>query len=244
MEGARIILTEAANHFIPYARQIVAAYNNMIKSFKEKALSFEHHLLIGATVFVSHYVLPTFLSFLKSTNARLQLYIKTMAEYDVETYLNHGLVDLVICPEREISDGLFSTVNLWNEPYTLKINKKHDLVKQKKIISLSELASFPAVLNEQGTSLRDKIELAFQQNLVNLNIGYEISTVDGIKAMLEHGLGWSYLPKNITSDELCELQINEIDINLNFNAYFQKRRGQEASIQTFLDYFNKWKNNL
>lgn len=243
MDGARLILTEAANHFIPYARQIIAAYNNMFKSFKEQAFSFEHHLLIGATIFVSHYVLPQFISFLKNTDSRLQIYIKTMAEYDVETYLNHGLVDVVVSPEREISDA-FSTVNLWNEAYALKVNKTHDLAKQKEIISLSELAPFPAVLNEQSTSLRDKIEKVFQENLVDLNIGYEISTVDGIRAMVEHGLGWSYLPKNVTSDKLCELKINEIDINLNFNAHFQKRRSHEVSIQTFLDYFNKWQTTL
>ncbi|WP_133135494.1 LysR family transcriptional regulator [Legionella rowbothamii] len=241
MDGARLILTEAAHHFIPYARQMVAAYNNMVTSFKEQALSFEHHLLIGATVFVSHYVLPQFISFLKNTDSRLQVYIKTMAEYDVETYLNHGLVDVVISPEREISDA-FNTANLWNETYSLKVNKTHDLAKQKEI-SLSDLAPFPAVLNEQSTSLRDKIEMVFQENSVDLNTGYEISTVDGIRAMVEHGLGWSFLPKNVTSEKLCELKINEVDISLNFNAHYQKRRSHEVSIQTFLNYFNKWQKN-
>ncbi|WP_058533961.1 LysR family transcriptional regulator [Legionella saoudiensis] len=243
MDGARLILTEAANHFIPYARQMVAAYNNMLKSFKEQSQSFEHYLLIGATVFVSHYVLPQFISFLKNTDSHLQIYIKTMAEYDVETYLNHNLVDVVISPEREISDA-FTTVYLWNETYALKVNKTHDLAKRKEIISLADLAPFPAVLNEQTTSLRDKIELVFQENSVDLNIGYEISTVDGIRAMVEHGLGWSYLPESVTSNELCELKINEIDINLNFNAHFQKRRSHEVSIQTFLNYFNKWQKNI
>lgn len=243
MEGARIVLTDAANYFVPYARQIVAAYNNMLKSFKAKNASFEHHLLIGASIFVSNYVLPDFLNFLKIQNSKLQLYIKTMSEFDIESYLKHGLVDIVICPEKDTSDTLGS-VTLWCEHYALMVSKKHALAKNNKMISISDLETVPAILSDQYTTLREKVEQIFQEHSANLNIAYEISTVDGVKALLEHDLGWGFLPKNLISDELYQLKTKDIDMNINFNAYFQKRTYTERGVTLFLEYFQKWRKSL
>lgn len=240
VEGTRITLTEAANHFIPYARQMLAIYNNMLKSFKDKAQAFQYYLVIGASVFVSHYVLPDFLSYLNSAKSNLQLHIKTMGECDIENHINHGLVDLVICPDKEVPSKLFTKIKLWEEHYYLVVSQDHELAKLNKPITLADLANFPAILTERGASLRDRIEFLFQDHELNLNLGFEISTIDGIKALVEHGLGWSVLPKRMISENIAMLETNSLNIHLIFNAYIPKRRMEERGILSFLEYFNKW----
>ncbi|VEB38693.1 LysR family transcriptional regulator [Legionella sainthelensi] len=46
VEGSKITLTEAASHFVPYARQMLAAYNSAIKSFKDDAQMLQHHVVV------------------------------------------------------------------------------------------------------------------------------------------------------------------------------------------------------
>ena len=46
VDGSKITLTDAALQFIPYARQMLATYNNMLKSFKEQAKTLQHHIVV------------------------------------------------------------------------------------------------------------------------------------------------------------------------------------------------------
>ncbi|AWN72923.1 LysR family transcriptional regulator [Legionella anisa] len=240
VDGSKITLTDAANHFIPYARQMLAAYNDTVMSFKNEAQAFQHHLVIGASVFVSHYILPKFLNYLKTVNSPVQLHIKTIGENDIEERLNYGTVDLVICPERELSAKLFTKIQLWEEKYYLVVDANHELLQINEQPTLADLAHFPAIFTERGTAVREKVETLFQENQLNLNLGLEINTMDAIKALVEYGLGWSILPNKLISKQLKILNSDAINVLIPFNAYFLKKRAEDRGINNLLHFFDKW----
>ncbi|KTD63757.1 LysR family transcriptional regulator [Legionella santicrucis] len=239
VEGSKITLTDAASHFVPYARQMLATYNSALKSFKDDAQMLQHHIIVGASVFVSHYILPNFLSYLKTVDSSLIIHIRAMGENDIEDYLNRGTVDVVICPERELSSKVITT-QLWQERYYFVVNKSHELSQINRLVSLTDFVNHPAIFTQKGGVIRDKVEKAFHKNQLNLNVSLEISTLDAIKSLVEFNLGWSVLPSKLLSDQLKVLNVDTKDILLNFDAFYLKKRMEERAITDFLHIFDKW----
>ena len=167
----------------------------------------------------------------------IQTYIKTIGETEVDHYLNHGTVDLVICPERTLSEKLFTTIHLWQEQCHVVVNHNHQLAQINKPLSLTELSHFPAIFTEKGAAIRDKMEILFHENQLNFNLGFEITTTDAIKTLVEYGLGWSVLPKKLISKQLKILNIDAINVLINFDAYYLKKRAEDRGINNFLKFF-------
>ncbi|KTD19141.1 transcriptional regulator [Legionella lansingensis] len=241
MEGSKIILTEAAKHLIPHARQMLSAHQNMIQTLK-KTQEFSQHAVIGASVYVSHYVLPGFLKYLKEKNALIQAHIKAMSELEVGNYLNHGIVDVVICPAREIPEKLITPVFLWEEKLNLVVGANHELALRHSSISLSQLADYPAILTEKGGAFRDKIEGLFEEHHLSLKLGFEISTIDAIRSLVEYDLGWSFLPDSLLSEKLKVPKVRDIEVVIPFCAYYLKKRADERLIHDLLSHFTRWQN--
>lgn len=239
-EGSKLLFTEAAKQFIPYARQMLSAHQNMIQTLKNSR-KFGQDMIIGASVYVSHYVVPDFLKYLQEINSVIKVHMKTISEKDVEHILNHGMVDLVICPAQEVSEKLLSTSILWKEKFNLVVATDHELAKgSSSTPSLSEVAQFPAILTEKGAAIRDKIDTLFEEHHFSLKLGFEISTLDAIKTLVEYGLGWSYLPNSLLSNKLKIITIKENELTIPFHAFYLKKRKDDRMINDFLEQFMKW----
>ncbi|HGC5812977.1 TPA: LysR family transcriptional regulator [Legionella pneumophila] len=240
-EGSKLIFTETAKQLIPYARQMLSAHQNMVHTLKNSQ-QFTQSIIIGASVYVSHYVLPGFFKYLKETHPTIQAHLKTISEKEVEYILNHGTVDLVICPAREVSEKLLGDSLLWEEKLNLVVAANHELAHRISALSLSELSLFPAILTEKGAALRDKIDNLFEKNQLVLNLGFEMSTIDAIKSIVEYGLGWSYLPDSLLSEKLKILTIKDLELTIPFHAYYLKKRINDRLINDLLSNFKKWIN--
>ncbi|HAT5920516.1 TPA: LysR family transcriptional regulator [Legionella pneumophila] len=240
-EGSRLIFTEAAKQLIPYARQMLSAHQNMVHTLKNSQ-QFTQSIIIGASVYVSHYVLPGFFKYLKETHPTIQAHLKTISEKEVDYILNHGTVDLVICPAREASEKLLSNSLLWEEKLNLVVAINHELAHRTSALSLSELSEYPAILTEKGAALRDKLDTLFEKNQLILNLGFEMSTIDAIKSLVEYGLGWSYLPDSLLSEKLKILKIKDLELTIPFHAFYLKKRISDRLINDLLCDFKKWQN--
>ncbi|ANH11753.1 TPA: LysR family transcriptional regulator [Legionella pneumophila] len=240
-EGSKLIFTEAAKQLIPYARQMFSAHQNMVQTLKHSQ-QFTQSIIIGASVYVSHYVLPSFFKYLKETNPAIQAHLKTISEKEVEYILNHGTVDLAICPAREVSEKLLGDSLLWEEKLNLVVAANHELAHRTSELSLSELSEYPAILTEKGAALRDKLDTLFEKNQLVLNLGFEMSTIDAIKSLVEYGLGWSYLPDSLLSEKLKILKIKDVEITIPFHAFYLKKRISDRLINDLLCDFKKWQN--
>ncbi|AOW52989.1 TPA: LysR family transcriptional regulator [Legionella pneumophila subsp. pneumophila] len=240
-EGSKLIFTEAAKQLIPYARQMFSAHQNMVHTLKNSQ-QFTQSIIIGASVYVSHYILPSFFKYLKEINPAIQAHLKTISEKEVEYILNHSTVDLVICPAREVSEKLLGDSLLWEEKLNLVVAANHELAHRTSELLLSELSEYPAILTEKGAALRDKIDNLFEKNQLVLNLGFEMSTIDAIKSIVEYGLGWSYLPDSLLSEKLKILTIKDLELTIPFHAYYLKKRINDRLINDLLSNFKKWIN--
>lgn len=179
---------------------------------------------------------------MKETNPAIQAHLKTISEKEVEYILNHGTVDLAICPAREVSEKLLGDSLLWEEKLNLVVAANHELAHRTSELSLSELSEYPAILTEKGAALRDKLDTLFEKNQLVLNLGFEMSTIDAIKSLVEYGLGWSYLPDSLLSEKLKILKIKDVEITIPFHAFYLKKRISDRLINDLLCDFKKWQN--
>lgn len=118
----------------------------------------------------------------------------------------------------------------------------HELAHRTSALSLSELSEYPAILTEKGAALRDKLDTLFEKNHLILNLGFEMSTIDAIKSLVEYGLGWSYLPDSLLSEKLKILTIKGLELTIPFHVYYLKKRISDRLINDLLNNFKKWQN--
>jgi DNA-binding transcriptional LysR family regulator len=241
LDGARVVLTDAAKQLIPYARQMLAAHGNMLKTLNESSDESPHHLLIGASVYVSHYILPGFLNYLQSMKCLIHGHIKTVSEKTIENDLNHSVVDLILCPEQEIPENVIFKCKLWEEQLNWVVSSDHPLAEMNEPLSLTTLSEHPGIFSERGAAIRDKVEVLFRENNLRLNLSNEVSIIDAIKGLVEHGIGWSLLPNSLLTEKLTILNIKGIEIVLSFYVYVLTKRVEEPAIQEFLKSFASWK---
>ncbi|WP_241969521.1 LysR family transcriptional regulator substrate-binding protein [Legionella sainthelensi] len=183
--------------------------------------------------------MPSFLSYLKTIDSSLIIHIRTMAEHDIDDYLNKGTVDLVISPDRDLPSKIIAT-ELWQEKYYYVANKSHELSQVNRVLSLADFVNYPAIFTQKSGVIRDKVESDFNDKQLNLNVSLEISTLDAIKSLVEFNLGWSVLPSKLISNQLKILDVDTKDIILNFNVFYLKKRMEERAITNFLHIFDKW----
>lgn len=239
-QGSIINLTEEGKKLVPYARQIVASHQSLIGSIKLGGDEGVNYILIGATVYISHYILPHFVHHFNSSNDAFKIQIKTISEYKLESSLNFGLVDLAFCPAKQVSQKLLQHEHLWRERLELVVASHHKLASDK-LISLSTILQYPAVVTEEGTCLREVIEHFFHKNELTFKVGTEVSTVDAVKSFTMKGVGWSCIQERLCDKSLKKITPSDAELALDFHWYCLKKRIDDRNIKQLLASFEQWK---
>ncbi|CDZ77117.1 HTH-type transcriptional regulator GltC [Legionella massiliensis] len=240
MQGSRITLTPAGKNLVPYARQIVASHHGLIHSIKEENSESQQSLTIGASIYVSHYVLPAFIYHLQESRPTLKIHLRTMSEKDMADYLNYGLIDLALCPVQKTLPNILLSAPMWQEKLKAVAAKVHPLSRARHTIELSELAQYPAILTEGGVYLRDVVDDLFHEQNVPLKLGMGVSTIDAIKSLVSYGIGWSFMQERLCGDPLKIINVAGVDMIMNFHWAYLKKREDERTIKDFIGCLGDW----
>lgn len=237
VDRATINLTEEAKAILPYMREMHAAFESMTKTIKETS-STQQRILTGASVFASHYVLPSFINYLQTSNSTLNIHILTPKEEYIESKLSRGEIDVAVFHEINLPSTHIVKKILWEEPFYLVTSFQNELT-HKSNISYQDLLSFPGVFTKRGMVMRSKIEQQFPEATHTSPKIVEVSTLESARNLLEYNMGWSYLPKKLISSKLKILDENNPFI-IPYCVYYLKSRKEENRIQSFLDALGAW----
>ena len=85
---------------------------------------------------------------------------------------------------------------------------------------------------------------AFQKNRVPLNMDLEMPSVESIRRMVERDEGVAFLPQMCVEDDLrqgrlCEVKVEELQIDRNIRLIYPRRRRLSYASQAFLDLLAK-----
>jgi len=196
-----VILTEAGEHLLRRARQMLREHDAAIDEIAELAGAERGRLRIGsASAMVLTDQLPTILKELRKQHPR--------AEIGVTSGTSEALVEQILAGELDIAfvslpvdaRGI-QTERLSEDQLVAIASPRHKLAKQKTI-SAYTLAGERLILGERGGNTRRLIDQFFAQAGVSLRVAMELSRQQAIKRMVEEDMGVGIVPLQSVKEEV------------------------------------------
>lgn len=196
-----VILTEAGEHLLHRARQILREHDAALEEIAELAGAERGRLRIGsASAMVLTDQLPRILKELRKQHPR--------AEISVTSGTSEALVEQIVAGELDIAfvslpvdvRGI-QTDRLSEDQLVAIASPRHKLAKQKTI-SAYTLAGEKLILGERGGNTRRLIDQFFAQAGVALKVAMELSRQAAIRRMVEEDMGVGIVPLQSVKDEV------------------------------------------
>lgn len=189
----RVILTEAGEHLLQRARQILREHDAALEEIAELAGAERGRLRIGsASAMVTTDSLPGILQEVRKQHSR--------AEISVSSGTSEALVEQILAGELDIAfvslpveaRGI-QTERLSQDELVAIGSPKHRLAAQSTV-SPYALAGEKLILGERGGNTRRLIDQFFAQAGVSLTVSMELSRQAAIRRMVEEDMGVGIVP--------------------------------------------------
>jgi DNA-binding transcriptional LysR family regulator len=196
-----VILTEAGEHLLRRARQMLREHDAALDEIAELAGAERGRLRIGsASAMVLTDELPSILKELRKQHPR--------AEISVMSGTSETLVDQILAGELDIAfvslpvdaRGI-QTERLSEDQLVAIASPRHKLAKQKTI-SAYTLAGERLILGERGGNTRRLIDQFFAQAGVSLRVAMELSRQAAIRRMVEEDMGVGIVPLGSVQEDV------------------------------------------
>jgi DNA-binding transcriptional LysR family regulator len=196
-----VILTEAGEHLLRRARQILREHDAAVDEIAELAGAERGRLRIGsASAMVLTDQLPAILTELRKQHPR--------AEVAVISGTSEALVEQILAGELDIAfvslpvDARGIQTERLSEDQLVAIASPHHKLAKQKTISAYTLAGERLILGERGGNTRRLIDQFFAQAGVTLKVAMELSRQAAIRRMVEEDMGVGIVPFESVREEV------------------------------------------
>lgn len=239
-EGRILRLTDEGKIFLQYASEMINIHENLKDKLKQKDLNKKRYK-IGATMTIGDYVLPRI----------IYDYMEVNKNISIALTVNNTNIILKKLLDRELSMALiegpfdktkFKYKKFRDDDLVLVGPTKGELCKIESI-TIDELLKENLILREKGSGTREIIEgvltsKGYSQDVLNHHL--EISSINGIKTLVEEGAGLSILSKvsvekEISSGTMKIIPIKNVFIHREFNFVYL----YDTEINFIYDFINR-----
>lgn len=234
----RVILTEAGEHLLIRARQILREHDAALEEIAELTGAERGRLRIGtASAMVTTDTLPAILQAVRNEHSR--------AEITVSSGTSDALVEQILAGELDIAfvslpveaRGI-QTERLSQDELVAIGSPKHRLAGQSTV-SPYALAGERLILGERGGNTRRLIDLFFAQAGVSLTVAMELSRQAAIRRMVEEDMGVGIVPLHsvreaIEAGRLVRWWIEGAEINWELGLARLSGGYESPILQTFI----------
>lgn len=202
-------LTEAGKVVFDYATTILSLQENIERDLANLK-SDKKYLLIGSCKAVGEYALPCSIYMYKQSNKDVDINLEISNTSEVTRDLISRTINIGVL------HGYKSNKNLVIQKITsdrLLLVTSLPLVKDK--ISTKELNRLPLIFRESGSGTRETILKALKPHGIkndDLNIIYELNSMEAIKTSVIAGKGISFIPELTIKRELKDGVLKNIEI--------------------------------
>lgn len=158
------------------------------------------HVAIGASTTLATYVLPVALGAFRRAHGRVVISVHTGLSAEVVEMVRSGQSDLGLVTT-ETADRVLTQVVLGPYETRAVVPAGHPMAAHREV-GVEELARWPMLLMETGTSLRAFVDRLMSSAGVEEQVSVEIDNVEAIKRMVEAGIGISFLPEVAVREEV------------------------------------------
>ncbi len=202
-------LTEAGEIVFDYANTILSMQDNIERDLNSLK-SHKKELLIGSCKAVGEYALP----------CSIYIYKQDFQDVDINFVIHNteNIVKSLI--DRTINIGILHGDKKHENIITEKITSDKlllvtSLPLMKDVITIDEFKKLPLIFREKGSGTYHTIEKHLKANKIDiedLNIIYELNSMEAIKTSVLSGKGISFIPELSIKRELKDGNLKEIKI--------------------------------
>lgn len=187
-------LTLDGQRFLDHARDVLGGLEDLAGALRERADFNRGVVSLAALPSITAGLLPEIMRAFRSRYPYIALRIVEAAGGRAVDLLANGDVDLAITSPQPRRGMEF--VPLWTDPCVAIAPGDHPLAK-KRGVTLAEIAQFPLLLYPHGTTLRDTIDKAFEQQGMVPSPVFEAFQVLTLVSLAEAGFGIAFAPHAI-----------------------------------------------
>jgi DNA-binding transcriptional LysR family regulator len=196
-----LIITEAGRFFLDFAMDVLNKAESFERYISEISRGIAGEVKIGASTSVGTYILPSILSRLLRGSPKLEISLSTQGRSLVFDSVRRGDVDFgLVLSDRPPEDLSFE--NLKTERLFLIASPKHPL-SQKRGLKAKELSTVPFIVGPKGTEYTEMItRILTNHQLSGYKVVARISHFDGVKELVQSGLGIGLLPEFMVNRDI------------------------------------------
>ena len=196
-----VILTEAGEHLLRRARQILREHDAARDEIAELAGAERGRLRIGsASAMVLTDQLPAILKELRKQHPRAEIAVTSGTSEALVEQILAGELDIAFVSLPVDARGI-QTERLSEDQLVAIASPRHKLARQKTI-SAYTLAGERLILGERGGNTRRLIDQFFAQAGVTLKVAMELSRQAAIRRMVEEDMGVGIVPFESVREEV------------------------------------------
>lgn len=188
-KGKRLLgLTEPGQALLSIVERMLVDADNIKRLADDFNKVDEGTLTIATTHTQARYVLPPIVSQFKKAFPKVHLILQQASPIEITDMLLQGEADIGIATESLTTEDNLASVPFYKWSHNVITPQNHPLA-QKAQISLEDLSQYPIITYHGGFTGRSKIDKAFEDAGLNVDIVMSALDADVIKTYVELGMG-------------------------------------------------------
>lgn len=235
-------LTQDGKALVPYARKLLANWNDMENSVKQRFKLQRGTFIIAAMPFMAHAILPQIIQKFSEKYPNLNFSIHDIPNEKIIENVLDGIYELGICFQPPSHENLVFQP-LFHEDFIGLVSKNHVLA-QKEQITWQELYAYPFISLQYPSIVRSLLEQnANQLNLI-LNLKIECHQISSFSQFVALGLGVSAIPRHfkncidLENNILVEIKNSKIQypVGVLYQKNYELSYQSEQFVQTLTEF--------
>lgn len=193
--GKSVTLTPAGHRFLPYAREIIATYEESFKGFQAWKQGYNRKLVIASAPQIASSILPLHLQGFIAENRDIEVMINILPSYDIGQEISAGRADIGLSRLEPFQKNIHSD-KIHEEPVILVGPADNGKLLSEK----SALERYRLITHNHPDYWDDLLSEILQVYPMVRTMA--VKGVDISKKFIEVGLGVSFLPVTMVTEEL------------------------------------------
>ena len=224
-----------------YAKRILFLTQQAEVAIKTMSQEMSGHLKIGTLNSLGLYMISPIVGMFLKHNSKLRIKLVYGSGEKIISEMRNKNVNIAILPDLKKEYGIefehFDKRFLFKDEMWLVGAGRDTSIPNH--IEIKNFASRPIIsFSEKYPSFRMMVDKKLQEAGINPETVFESDNVGTLKRVIESGLGWGFLPshsirKQVKTNRLTQIEIEEIKYAVNVNLYSQK----DSDIENMVDVF-------
>jgi DNA-binding transcriptional LysR family regulator len=235
--GKELILTDAGNTVLEYARRFQSLQQELDNALAELRDNSAGRLTIGANESTTLYLLRHIERY-RELYPKIKVQVRRSLSSKIPVELLDGNLELGVISYDPGDERLTSKV-IYSDALAFVVSPHHRFAK-RRVVSITELGPEQFIAHNVLSPYREVVLREFQGHKVPLHMEVEMPTIESIRKLVQAGQGVAFLPrmcveKDLEQKKLYEVRVKELHVERKIRLVYPSRRALSHAARAFLE---------